>query len=204
MSTTETSPVARAVRAFRRAGGTLRTSEALRAGVHPSTFYRMRDEGLLVRLARGLYRLAELEPLSQHDLVVVTRRVPKAVVCLVSALSLHGVTTQIPTAVDVALPRGHTRPKLDHPPLRPHWFSGALFSGGVEEIEVDDARVRVYSVEKSLVDCFRLRDQVGMEVFLEALRLYRARKPLRVDLLLEFARVGRVEGKLTPYVEAVL
>lgn len=193
-----------ALRAFRRAGGTLRTSEALDAGVHPATLYALRDDGDLIQLARGLYRLADHELLSEPDYVVVAIKIPKAVVCLISALSFHEITTQVPSAVDIALPRKHSRPRLDHPPIRPHWFSKETWSAGVDDHEIDGTRVRVYSPEKTLADCFKMRNQVGIDVCVEALRLYRERMPVRADQVLEYARLCRVERVITPYLEAVL
>ena len=100
---------------FRQHGGTLRTSEALRLGLHPRTLYAMYNAGLLIRLARGLYRLADLPPLSNPDLVIVAHKLPQAVICLVSALAFHELTTQVPHAVDVALQRQAERPRLDYP-----------------------------------------------------------------------------------------
>lgn len=103
---------------FRQAGGVLCTSQVLAAGVHPRDLYALRDAGALERLSRGVYRLADLPPLADPDLVTVAARVPKAVIALVSALHFHGLGTEIPHEVHVALPPGTTRPKLDWPPLR--------------------------------------------------------------------------------------
>lgn len=193
-----------AITVFRQHGGTLRTSEALRLGIHPRTLYSMRDSGLLRQLSRGLYRLAELPPLSNPDLVTVALKIPRAVICLVSALAFHELTTQIPHAVDVALPSGAERPRLDYPPLRVFWFSGPAWSEGVETHLVDDSPVRVYSPEKSVADSFKFRRKIGLDVALEALNLYRQRRDFDVSRLLHYARICRVEKVLRPYVEAQL
>lgn len=113
---------------FRRHGGLLRTSEALRLGIHPRTLYAMRDEGVLEQLSRGLYRLAELPPLGAPDLVAVARKVPTAVICLISALAFHELTVQIPHTVYIALARGTEPPRLDYPPVRIFWFTGDAFA----------------------------------------------------------------------------
>src|SRR3990172_773373 len=118
--------------AFRRAGGVLRTAQALRAGVHPRDLYALRDAGVLEQVSRGVYRLADLPPFAEPDLVTVALRVPKAVIALVSALHFHGLTTEIPHEVSVALPQGTSRPRLDWPPLRVYWLSGAMFTSGIE------------------------------------------------------------------------
>lgn len=119
-----------AIALFREQGGILRTGEALRLGIHPRTLYAMRDSGVLEQLSRGLYRLAELPPLSNPDLVTVALKVPQAVICLVSALAFHELTTQIPHFVDIALPNRAERPRLDYSPLRIFWFSGPAWSEG--------------------------------------------------------------------------
>jgi predicted transcriptional regulator of viral defense system len=191
-------------RAFERVGGLLRTSAALRAGVHPRALYQMRDEGIVEQLSRGLYRLADLPPLSSPDLATVAAKVPSGVICLVSALAYHEITTQIPHEIHVALQRGAEPPRLQHPPLRAFWFTGKAFTEGIEAHEVDGMRLRVYSPEKTLADCFKYRNKLGLEVFLEALKLYLARKRPRIDQLTKFAAICRVERLMRPYLEALL
>ncbi len=178
--------------------------EAIRLGVHPRTLYAMRDSGALERLERGLYRLAELPALSDPDLVTVALRVPGGVLCLISALSFHEITTQIPHEIHVALERGAEPPRLVHPPLRVFWFTGDAFTEGIEIVEMDGVKVRVYGAAKSVADCFKYRNKLGLDVALEALKLYLRRKRGRTDDLLHFARVSRVEKVMRPYIEALL
>ena len=191
-------------RAFSQSGGLLRTGAALRAGIHPRTLYDMRDEGVVEELSRGLYRLADLPALSNPDLVTVALKIPAGVVCLISALAYHEITTQLPHEVHVALPRGTEPPRLKHPPLRVFWFTGRSFTEGIETHKVDGIRIRVYSPEKTLADCFKYRNKIGLDTVLEALRLYRSRKRPNVDELMKFARVCRVEKVMRPYLEALL
>jgi predicted transcriptional regulator of viral defense system len=191
-------------RVFSQSGGLLRTGAALRAGIHPRTLYDMRDEGVVEQLSRGLYRLADLPALSNPDLVTVALKIPAGVVCLLSALAYHEITTQIPHEVHVALPRGAEPPRLKHPPLRVFWFTGRSFTEGIETRKVDGIRLRVYSPEKTLADCFKYRNKLGLDTVLEALRLYRSRKRPNVDELMKFARVCRVEKVMRPYLEALL
>jgi predicted transcriptional regulator of viral defense system len=193
-----------AVTLFRRHGGILRTAEALRLGIHPRTLYAMRDSGVLERLSRGLYRLADLPPLSNPDLATVALRVPQAVVCLISALAFHELTTQIPHVVDIALHGRAARPRLDYPPVRVFWFSGPAWSEGVENHPVDDVSVRIYGPEKSVADSFKYRRKIGLDIALEALKLYRQRPGFDVNLLLHYARICRVENVMRPYLEALL
>ncbi len=189
---------------FRCHGGLLRTSEALRLGLHPRTLYAMRDAGVLEQLSRGLYRLAELPPLGAPDLVAVARKVPGGVVCLISALAFHELTTQIPHAVYVALARGTEPPRLDYPPVRMFWFTGEAFTEGVEIHTLDHVSVPVYSPAKTLADCFKYRHKLGLDVVIEALKLYRQRQQMRLDELLRYARICRVEKVMQPYLEALL
>lgn len=193
-----------AITLFRQHGGTLRTAEALRLGIHPRTLYAMRDSGLLERLSRGLYRLAELPPLSNPDLVTVALKIPQAVICLVSALAFHELTTQIPHAVDIALHNRAERPRLDYPPLRIFWFSGPAWSEGVETHLIDDVPVRIYGPQKSVADSFKFRRKIGLDVALEALKLYRQHRDFDVSRLLHYARICRVEKVMRPYLEALL
>jgi predicted transcriptional regulator of viral defense system len=116
---------------FRKHGGILRASEAIALGIHPRTLCRLRNENRLVTVSQGLYRFADLHELSDPDLVSVAARIPQAVICLVSALAFHEITTEIPHEVSIALPRTVKRPRLDHPPLRIFWFSGDALSEGV-------------------------------------------------------------------------
>lgn len=194
----------KAKRLFRDHGGILRTSVAIRKGLHPRTLYEMRDAGAIERLGRGLYRLADLPPLGDPDLVSVSLRVPKGVLCLISALAFHDLTAEIPHEIHLALERGAERPRLKHPPLRVFWFSPRMFRAGIESHEVDGVAVRVYGREKTLADCFRYRNKVGLDVGLEALRRYREGGGLNVDRLLHFARLCRVENVLRPYLEMLL
>lgn len=193
----------REIEMFRQHGGGIRMSEALRKGINRKTLYAMRDAGLIEAISRGLYRLADLDPLSNPDLVTVAARVPHGVVCLISALAFHELTTQVPHAIDLALARGTTKPRLDYPPTRFFWFSGSAFSEGIETHELDGIRVRIYDPEKTVADSFRYRNQLGMEVVLEALRFWRERRRKKLDALLKYARMRHVERAMRPYLEAM-
>ena len=193
-----------AERIFRRNGGILKTGEALEQGIHRRTLYAMRDAGMLERLDRGLYRLAGLPPLSDPDLVTVARKIPKGVICLMSALHFHNITTQIPHAVSIAVSRGTEPPRLNFPPIRVYLFSGEAFTAGVEERTIENTKIRVYCAEKTLADCFKYRNKIGMYTVLEALTLYRENRKPKPRKLLRFAKVCRVEKVIRPYLEVLL
>jgi predicted transcriptional regulator of viral defense system len=189
---------------FRDRGGVLKTGEALSAGIHPRTLYEMHRSGILEQLARGLYRLADLPPLGSPDLVSVSLKIPNGVICLISALAYHEITTQVPHEVYVALERGTETPRLAHPPIRIFWFSGEAFTHGIQTHKIDGVSVRIYSPEKTIADCFKYRNKIGLDTAIEALKLYREKKRFKSEDLLEIARVCRVGRVIRPYLEALL
>ena len=204
MSTADTG-VARARNLFTSHGGMLRTSNAIRLGVHPRTLYALRDSGEIEPVGRGLYRLSTSPPLTSPDLVPVAIRIPRAVVCLISALAHHGLTTQVPHAVDIALPSHAQIPKIDGIPLRVFWYSEPSFSAGISVTTIDGIPVRIYSPEKTVADCFKYRNKIGLDVAIEALRAWRGRKP-KADFqsLSKFAQINRVQRVMRPYLEVIL
>jgi len=195
---------ARALQIFETHGDILSTGQALKLGIHPRTLYALRDEAKLERIERGFYRLATAKPLGNPDLVIAALKVPRGVVCLISALSFHGMTTQIPQAVYLAIPANDQPPVLQYPRLRLFWYSKAVYENGIVENKLDGTCLRIYSPEKTLADCFKYRNKLGMEVCIEALNLYRRRGRMKLDLIERYARLCRVERVMHPYLEAVL
>lgn len=189
---------------FRQHGGQLRMSEALALGISRYGLYSLRDKGVIEQVTRGVFRLAELPPISNPDLVTVGLRNPNAVICLVSALAYHGLTTQIPHEIAIAIPQGARPPALHSPPIRVHKFSNAAFEAGIEVHDIDGVKVRLYNPEKTLADCFKFRNKIGMDVVLEALKFYKTRKQFKLGELLKYARICRVEKIMMPYLEATL
>lgn len=189
---------------FRKHGGQLRMSEAIGYGISRYSLYKMRDIGVIEQVSRGIYRLVDLPPLSNPDLVTVGLRFPNAVVCLISALSYHEITTQIPHEISVAITRNSRIPSLDSPPVRAYKFSVESFNAGIEKHQIDGVSVQIYSAEKTLADCFKYRNKLGMDVVLEALKLYRSKKKYNLNELLKYARICRVEKVMKPYLEALL
>jgi predicted transcriptional regulator of viral defense system len=194
----------RVMKCFRANGGIMRVRDAHGEGIHPATLYRLREQGVIKAMARGLYCLSDLQPQTQPDLITVSRKAPRAVICLVSALAFHELTAEVPHVVDCALPRGAEPPRFDYPPVHVYWFTAAAYSEGIEIHKVDGSRVRVYSPEKTIADCFKYRKKLGMETVLDALRRYRAKYGLRVEDLMRFARICRVHNVMHPYLEASL
>jgi predicted transcriptional regulator of viral defense system len=164
----------------------------------------MRDVGALEVVSRGVYRLDGSEPLGNPDLVTVATRVRGGVICLISALAFHEITTQIPHEVQVALQRGAEEPRLEHPPIKTYRFTGQAFTAGVETHELDGVSVRIYSPEKTLADCFKFRNKIGLDTAVEAVRFYRERRIVNVDALMRYAAICRVQKVMRPYLEAIL
>ena len=204
MKETESRAIERVKELFSSHSGMFRVSEAVKAGVHSRTIYSMLDKGLIARLGRGMYRFADMPSMRNPDLATVAMKIPKGVICLISALSYHEMTTEIPHEVYLALPRGLEPPRLNYPPLRIFWFSGPAFEEGIEQYDVDGIPMKVYNPEKSMADCFKYRNKIGLDVVLEALKFYRRRKRFNADELIHFARICRVEKVMRPYLEAML
>ncbi len=182
----------------------MRTGEVLQAGVHPRTLYWMRDHGLLEKLSRGVFHLASA-PLPQSvDVAAVMQRVPEAVLCLVSALAHHEIGTQIPHAVQIALPREVRTPRLGYPLVQVFHMSEAALSAGVEEHVMGRTPVHVFSVAKTVADCFKYRNKIGLDVAIEALQEVVRNRTAKPSEIMEFARVVRVGSVIEPYLRALL
>jgi predicted transcriptional regulator of viral defense system len=198
------SPEQKAQQIIEKKGGMIRTSEAIKSGIHPRIFYSLRDSGALEQLSRGVYRLSKTKPISNPDLVTVAVRFPRAIICLASALSFHQITTQIPHAVFIALEKGAETPRIDHPPISVHRFSKESLFTGIDRHKIDGVLVQIYSPEKTLADCFKFRNKIGMDIVIEALKLYKTRKKFNLGELMKYARICRVEKVMKPYLEASL
>ncbi len=148
-------------------------------------------------------RIADGHPISNPDLVKVATRIPSGVICLLSALSFHDLTTHIPHEVDIALAAGAEEPRLEHPPFKTYRFKGKAFTEGIETRSLDGVQVRIYSAEKTLADCFKFRNKIGVDTAVEALRKYRQRGQINSDDLMKFAAICRVKDVMRPYIEAI-
>ena len=183
--------------------GWLRASDLASAGVPRAVLTRLTASGQLERAARGLYRLPD-SPGSEHEsLVTVATKVPQAVICLLSALQFHGLTTQLPRQVWIAMPRGSHTPRIAYPPIKMVQFSGDAYAGGIETHNCDQVPLRIYSVAKTVADCFKHRNRIGLDVALEALKDARAQGKVGADELWRLAKVCRVANVMRPYLEAL-
>jgi predicted transcriptional regulator of viral defense system len=187
-----------------RRSGVLAAREVADAGMHTQLLSRMVCEGTLERITRGYYRLTEAPVTEHHTLAVVAKAAPRGVICLLSALSFHGIGTQLPSVVWLALDRRVRPPALTYPPLRVVRFGGAALTEGVATHEIEGQAVRVYCVAKTVADCFKYRNKVGLDVALEALREGWRERRFSMDDIDRFAGICRVERVMRPYLEALV
>lgn len=187
--------------ARRRQGVT--TRELVAAGIHTQTLTRLVHAGQVERIARGQYRLPQQSYSEHHGLVLVSATIPRATVCLLSALQFHGIGTQTPFEVWIAIDRRDRRPVLKYPPLRIVRFTGAALTEGIETHRIEGQMVRVYSLAKTVTDCFKYRNKIGIDVALEALRDSWRERRVTMDELDRYARICRVQRVMQPYLEAL-
>ena len=192
-----------ALKVFRNNGGTLRTRDLIAHGVHTDALYALRASGRIVELGRGLYRLADVGEAEHPDLAVVAIRAPNAAVCLISALSYHDITTQVPSSVHLAVPRGSYHSVKLSMPVTVYRFDPKTFNEGLETHHIGGMPLKIYSAARTVVDCFKFRNKLGLDIPLEALRLARQRKRVQNRELLHFARLLRVEKPMSPYLQAI-
>ena len=196
-------PIERVLKLAKKAG-TVTTRQVVASGVHRQVLTRMVNAGQLERISRGVYALPEHPVTENHGLALVAAKVPQCVVCLTSALAFHGIGTQLPHEVSIALPRGAHRPTLDYPPIRVVRFTGESFSEGVEEYAIEGQQVRVYCPAKTLADCFKFRNKIGLDLALEALREGWKMKLFTMEEVRRYAAICRVERVMKPYLESVV
>ena len=183
--------------------GVLRPRDLDVHGIPRIYLSRLCERGLLQRVGRGLYVLPGADVTEYHTLAEACKRVPHGVVCLLSALRFHGLTTQSPFEVWLAIGSKVWRPRVDYPPLRFVRFSARALEAGVEEHSIEGVIVRVYNPAKTVVDCFKYRNKIGLHVALEALRDCRRQRRCTNDELWHYAKICRVANVMRPYMEAL-
>lgn len=183
--------------------GVVRSRDLEEVGLRRSQLRRLVERGEIERVGRGLYALPGASATEHSDLVRAAKLVPGGVICLLSALRFHGLTTQNPFEVWLAIDRKAWRPRIDHPPLRLVFMSGSALTDGVERHVIEGVKVQVFSAAKTVADCFKFRNRIGTDVAVEALREYRRRYPKRLHDVLRYAEVDRVARVIQPYLESV-
>lgn len=177
--------------------------ELKRQGIHTQTIRRLLNDGAIEKVKPGLYRIADLPVLSSQGMIEVCLAMPKAVVCLHSALSYYDLTTRQPSAIMIALPRASKPAKLPYPPTQIFYFSPQNHGVGSETVQTRAGSFAIYNMEKTVVDCFRYRHKLGMEVALEGLKNYLRLRQCNLNALLKYAKHGRMLRVMKPYLEAI-
>lgn len=186
-----------------RSQGLIRPCDLVPVGIPRISLTRAVRRGQLERLGRGLYGLPGREVSAHGSLAEVARRVPRGVVCLLSALRFHDLTTRAPFEVWLAIENKAIAPRFDYPPLRIVRFSGAALTEGIEKHVVDGVTIRVTGVARTVADCFKYRNKIGLDVALEALREARREKRMSSEDLWRYSKVCRVANVIQPYLDSL-
>ena len=183
--------------------GIIRPRDLDERGLPSVALTRLVRQGLLTRVGRGLYAIPGRSVSEHGPLAEIARKHPQAIVCLLSALRVHDLTTQSPFEVWLAIPNKARAPKMDYPPLRIVRFSGAALTDGIEEHQIDGVTVRVTNVARTVADCFKFRNKIGLDVALEALREAWSERRTGMEDLWRFAKLCRVANVMRPYLESL-
>jgi predicted transcriptional regulator of viral defense system len=182
----------------------IRVRDLIEHGIHPEYLRRLCKKGLLIKMGRGIYIPADTEISQNVGLAQVAKRVPHGVVCLLSALQFHDLGTQSPFEVWIAVERKSARPRIDYPPLRIVRFSGIALTEGIEKHQIDGVEVKIFNKPKTIADCFKYRNKIGLDVALEALKDCRQRRLCTNDQLWKYAKICRVANVMKPYLEVTI
>jgi predicted transcriptional regulator of viral defense system len=184
-------------------GGLIRTRDALKFGIHRRTLYGLFDDGTLIQLSRGLYQLADLDRPPRAYLAEISKKAPHAVICLKSALALHELTDREPTVVWLAVERKARKPVIESPPVKACFFSGEMFYRGIQIRHIMNQAVRIYNAPKTVIDCFRWQNRVGLDTAIQAARAYLARNDANPSELMRYAKICRIESRFRPYLQVL-
>lgn len=189
---------------FKRNKGILRFSAMLKAGFHRLEIKSLVASGEIEKIGRGIYHLKNGHSLSNPDLVTVALQASKGVICLISALSYHNATDEVPHSVYVAIPRGLRGNKIDYPPVQYFRYAPKVWESGIETHTIDGHRVKIYSLAKTVADCFKYRNKIGLDVARQALKIAVTEKKTKPAEIMHFAQLCRVDKVIRPYVESLL
>jgi predicted transcriptional regulator of viral defense system len=189
---------------FQSSGGIVRFSTILKVGFHPDSLSALVKEKKVEKIARGLYSLANYDIGPHPDLVFASLQAPRGVVCLLSALSFHEATVEIPRHVDMAIPRGTHAYRIKYPPVKFYRFDFNAWKAGIEEYKIQGYKIRIYNLAKTIADCFKFRNKIGMSVARDALKVAIAEKKIQPQEILEYAKKCRVDTIIKPMLETLL
>jgi len=179
-------------------------ADIINAGFHKDTLSLLLKSDQIEKISRGLYRLKEGINLSNPDLITASIKIPKGVVCLISALSFHNITNEIPRYIELAIPRGTHPNKIDYPPIKLYSISEKMWKSGIEEHNIEGYKIRVYSLAKTIVDCFKFRNKIGIDVARNALKEAILKRNISSNEIIYFAKICRVKNIIFPYLESMI
>jgi len=194
----------RIYKVFKKYKGFTRTKDILAAGIHSRDIKKVRDAGQIIRVKRGLYRLTNIPLISNQGFIDLARAIPEGVICLLSALSYYELTTFNPSVISMAICRGSREPKIEYPPVEFYHFSKKQFEAGINKIKIKGREIRIYNPEKTICDCFRYRNKLGLDIAKEGLSEYLKRKDRDLEKLLEYAEICRIKPLLQTWLNAMI
>lgn len=189
---------------FQSHGGVARFSTVLKAGFHPDSLIALEKEGKVEKIARGLYRVANYTHGTHPDLVIASLQAPRGVICLLSALFFYDATSEIPKYVALAIPQGSHANRIKYPPIRFYRFASKAWKAGIEEHEIERHKIKVYSLAKTIADCFKFRNKIGMDVARDALKVAVTEKNITPKEIMKYAKICRVDSIIKPILEAMI
>ncbi len=189
---------------FKKHGGIARFSSIIKAGFHSDTLKELEKEGEIEKIARGLYRMTHYTFGPHPDLVIASLQALRGIVCLVSALFFHEATNEIPGYVDIAIPAGTRTNKIKYPPVRFYRFSVKTWNAGVEVHQAEGHKIRVYSLAKTVADCFKFRNRIGVNIAMDALKIAVTVKGIKPLEIMKYAKICRVHKIIKPMLETMI
>lgn len=192
------------IKFMKESGRIMRFSDILDAGFHPDTMKHLLERDKIIRPARGLYALEENMPNENPDLVLASLQAPGGVICLISALSFYNATSDIPSHVDIALEKGAGEYRINYPPVKYYHFSPKSYSAGIRIHQIDGYRVKIYNLPKTIADCFKFRNQIGVDTATEGLKIAVTEYNIHPNKIMEYARICRVSNIIKPKLETLI
>lgn len=189
---------------FKLYSGYARTKNMLDKGIHPRDIRSALEKGIITKVKNGLYKLVDIPVISNQSFIDVACAVPEGVICLLSALSYYELTTFNPSIISVAIYRKSWRPKIVYPPIEFYYFSKKQFEAGIDEIKIKGYKIRIYCPEKTICDCLRYRNKIGLDISKEGLSEYLKRKNRNLEKLLEYAEICRVKSLLQTWLNVMV
>ena len=192
------------IKIFNMHNGYARSKDILAGGIHPRDIKSITSEGIIIKVKNGLYKLSDTPVISNQSFIDLSRAVPDGVICLLSALSYYEFTTFNPSIISMAIHRKSWRPKIEYPPVEFYYFSKKQFESGINIIKIANNNINIYCKEKTICDCFRYRNKLGIDIAKEGLSEYLKRKDRNIEKLLEYAEICRVKKLMEIWINAMI